>query len=199
MTYLENIIRRILSALWDHLEYCSKAQALAFFYYVLVKLFKEKTNKKTKQWNLVWIFRLMRLYRKLLATNPGRKPYCISKWLQIPNIVQHCYFAAYQSTSMSLTASNCNPIFLQQCIFHYLYFNHDNCSTICCYLFTPCHKYFKCFHHYSGLLAPMYIHISVVFRWTYPIWLSYLEYYQPNCYSQQVITPPPPAPASPVE
>lgn len=141
-----------------------KGSGISFFYYVLVKLFKEKNNKKNKQWNLVWIFRLMRLYRKLLATNPGRKPYCISKRLQIPNIVQHCYFAAYQSTSMSLTASNFIPIFLQQCIVHYLYFNHDNCSTICCYLFTPCHKYFKCFHHYSGLLAPMYTHISVVFH-----------------------------------
>lgn len=48
MTYLENIIRRILSALWDHLEYCSKAQALAFFYYVLVKLFKEKNQQKNQ-------------------------------------------------------------------------------------------------------------------------------------------------------
>lgn len=119
-----------------------------------------------KQWNLVWVLRPVRLYRGLLATNLGRITYCISKWLQIPNIVQHRDFAAYQSTSMALTASDFIPILFQQCIFHYLYLNHDNCSAICCYLFTPCHKYFKCFHHCLGLLAPTDTHISVVFFWT---------------------------------
>lgn len=120
-----------------------------------------------------------------MATNPGRKLYFISKWLQIPNTTLLLYS---QSTSMSPTASDFIPIFLQQRIRRYLYFNHGNCSTICCYLFTPCHKYFKCFHRCSGLLAPMYTHISLVFHWTHLIWLIYFKHCQSNYYSQQVIT-----------
>lgn len=73
-----------------------KGSGITFVYCVLVKLLYFLQT----QWNLAWVFRQMRLYRNLLAKTPGRKPSCISKWLQIPNTGQHCHSAASQSPNV---------------------------------------------------------------------------------------------------
>lgn len=87
------------------------------------------------------------LYRRPPTTNPGRKPSHIS---EIANAKFRPALLP-SNTSKHLTLF---PMFFQQYISHHLYFNHDNCSAICCQVFMPCQKYFKCFHHCSGLLAP---------------------------------------------
>lgn len=73
----------IPSSLWDHLEYGDQPVQRLRHYLSLVRSSKSIYLFLNKQWNLVWVFKPVRLYRGLLATNLGRTPYCISKWLQI--------------------------------------------------------------------------------------------------------------------